>query len=171
MKHHSRPFWCFSWWYWWGVMMECTNPRLCMVLDTLLSMVGAGLALGGEAAVGNVSHSWLTRDLPMLCKELVCPALQIKHTICLWQKKKNAQRRLTKPFFFPVQFLYLSKGFYEMESEVGKCFPALCLKGDGFVKTILTSAFVAVREHLGNPVRCVWVRQSPSLLFLVAKCE
>lgn len=81
------------------VMMECTNPRLCMVLDTLLSMVGAGLALGNKAAVGNVSHSWLTRDLPMFCKELVCPALQIKHTICLWQKK-NARRRLTKPFVF-----------------------------------------------------------------------
>lgn len=41
-----------------------------------------------------------------------------------------------------------------MESEVGMCFP-VCLKGDGFVKMILTSAFVAVREHLGNPVRCV----------------
>lgn len=33
----------------------------------------------------------------MFCEELVCPALQIKHTSCLWQK--NARRRLTEPSF------------------------------------------------------------------------
>lgn len=52
---------------------------------------------------------------------------------------KKRTKEVDKTFiFFSVQFLYLSEGFYEMESGVCMWFPALCLKGDGFVKMILT---------------------------------
>lgn len=55
---------------------------------------GKGCVWEGKAAAENVFQWWLMWELLAFYKELVCPALQMKHAICLSQK--NAQRRLTK---------------------------------------------------------------------------